>query len=380
MSFPINKTSQRKTPITPSARATEKESILKKEITLFGKAFSSKYKEGFYTEMGVLLQSGIHLKDALKLLASSEKKQSNKDLFNELLDKVVLGSSLSDAMRSRKEFTDHEFYSIRIGEETGTLAKVMQELGVFYARKNEQRRHVTSALTYPIIILMTAFLVVAFMLRYVVPMFQDIFKQNGVKLPPITRFIIALSEVMREQFWWIAFITSLLIGGIYLIKKKRWFKRGKDQFLARFPVLGKFIRTVHLSQFAQAVSLLVSAKVPMVSSIQMVKKMVNFIPLQEALEDVENSLLKGRSLSDSLQGHAIFDDKMISLVKVAEETNQTEFIFERLNEQYDQQVQQRSKLLSTVLEPFIIVFIGIVVGVILIAMYLPMFELSNVLG
>ena len=218
------------------------------------------------------------------------------------------------------------------------------------------------------------------MLRYVVPMFQDIFKQNGVDLPPITRFIISLSEIMREQFWWIFFLLVVFVGCIYFIKKKRWFKRGKDQLLSKMPVLGKFMRTVHLSQFTQAVSLLVAAKVPMVSSIQMVKRMINFIPLQEVLEKVEDSLLKGRSLSDSLDGHGIFDDKMISLVKVAEETNQTEFIFERLNQQYNQQVQQRSKLLSTVLEPFIIVFIGIVVGVILIAMYLPMFELSNVLG
>ena len=380
MSFPIDKTAQKRIQTTSHSKVEEKESILKKEITLFGKTFSNKHKEAFYTEMSVLLHSGIHLKDALKLLADAEKKKLNRALLNGLLEQVITGSALSEAMKGQDAFTDYEFYSIKIGEETGTLAKVMQELGIFYARKNEQRRHVTAALTYPVIILMTALLVVAFMLRYVVPMFQDIFKQNGVDLPPITRFIIALSEIMREQFWWILLLVLAVITSIYFIKEKRWFKKGKDQFLSKVPVLGKFLRTVHLSQFTQAVSLLVAAKVPMVNSIQMVKRMINFIPLQEVLEKVEDSLLKGSALSDSLQGHEVFDDKMISLVKVAEETNQTEFIFERLNQQYNQQVQQRSKLLSTVLEPFIIVFIGIVVGVILIAMYLPMFELSNVLG
>ena len=108
--------------------------------------------------------------------------------------------------------------------------------------------------------------------------------------------------------------------------------------------------------------------------------MINFHPLQNALEDVEQHILKGQSLSESLKPHKLFDDKMIALVKVAEETNQNEFIFERLNSQYNTQVQQRSKLLSTVMEPFIILIVGVLVGVILIAMYLPMFKLSSVLG
>ena len=108
--------------------------------------------------------------------------------------------------------------------------------------------------------------------------------------------------------------------------------------------------------------------------------MISFYPLQKALEIVEQDLLKGKSLSESLKPHALFDDKMVAMVKVAEETNQNEFIFERLNTQYNSQVQQKSKLLSTIMEPVIIMFVGVMVGVILIAMYLPMFKLSNVLG
>jgi len=104
------------------------------------------------------------------------------------------------------------------------------------------------------------------------------------------------------------------------------------------------------------------------------------MPLQDALEVVESDILKGNSLSESLSKHSLFDAKMIALVKVAEETNQNEFIFQRLNSQYTTQVQQKSKLLSTALEPFIIMVVGVLVGVILIAMYLPMFRLSSVLG
>jgi type IV pilus assembly protein PilC len=108
--------------------------------------------------------------------------------------------------------------------------------------------------------------------------------------------------------------------------------------------------------------------------------MIDFYPLKDALATVEAKIMKGSALSDSLKGNKIFDHRMITLVKVAEETNRTEFIFERLNQQYSIEVQQKSKLLSTLMEPMIIVFVGILVGLILVAMYLPMFKLGSVLG
>ena len=141
-----------------------------------------------------------------------------------------------------------------------------------------------------------------------------------------------------------------------------------------------FVKTVYLSQFTQAIALLSASKVPIVNSINLVKQMIDYYPLTNALKDVEKQLLKGDSLSSSLRSHKLFDDKMIALVKVSEETNQTEFMFERLNTQYNNKVQQRSKLLSTVMEPVIILFVGLFVGFILIAMYLPMFKLSSIIG
>tara|TARA_R100000322_G_scaffold158736_1_gene119323 strand:- start:453 stop:860 length:408 start_codon:yes stop_codon:yes gene_type:complete len=135
-----------------------------------------------------------------------------------------------------------------------------------------------------------------------------------------------------------------------------------------------------MAQFTQAVALLSAAKVPILNSIQLVKNMLSFKPIQDGLDIVEKNIIKGKSLSESLAQSAYFDSKMIALVKVSEETNQTEYIFERLNLQYNTEVQQQSKLVSTVLEPLIIVFVGLFVGIILIAMYLPMFRLGSVLG
>jgi len=377
MSFQLDNIPKTK---TQKSAGVDVSSILQKEITLFGSSFSNKIKEDLYTELSVLLKAGINLKDAIELIETNLKKKNHKEILNQILKAIVSGASLSEAMHKIKVFSNYEYYSIKIGEETGTLTQVTQQLGDFFAHKNEQRRQLVSALTYPTIILCTAILVVIFMLNYVVPMFQDIFEQQKVKLPAITKFIINGSEFLKAYGWLFIVLILVIITARSLFSSKLWYRKAKDQFILKLPFIGEFVKTVYLSQFTQAVSLLTASKVPVVNSIQLVKQMISFYPLQTALNEAEAQILRGKTLSQSLEMHKLFDAKMIALIKVAEETNQNEFIFERLNSQYNLQVQQRSKLLSTVMEPIIILIVGVLVGVILIAMYLPMFKLSSVLG
>lgn len=365
---------------TKSLKAKNTQQILNRDINFFGHSFSTKVKENFFTELSVLLKAGITLDKALMLLIDSVKKPANKKLLSTIHNDIVQGKSMSEAISDRKEFNSYEYYSLKIGEESGTLPKVLEQLSVFYDRKNTQRRLVIGALTYPVIILITALLVVVFMLNFVVPMFQDIFKQNKVELPAITRFIISASEFIKAYGWFIilSFASLFILKSIFNNNIK--FKVFKDNFILRLPKVGEFIKTVYLSQFTQAITLLTASKVPVVNSIQLVKQMIDFYPLKTVLNKVEDSILKGQSLSESLSQHKFFDSSMIALVKVAEETNQNEFIFERLNKYYNTQVEQRSKLLTTLLEPAIITLVGLIVGVIIVAMYLPMFKLSSVLG
>src|SRR5690606_33507721 len=356
------------------------DNIMTREIKLFGLTFSNKVKENFYVELSVLLKAGINLKESLELLVNSQNKSQPKEVFSALLNAIISGESLSGAMKQSNKFTSYEFYSIRIGEETGTLQQVTSQLGSFYATKNEQHRTIISALTYPIIILTTAILVLFFVLHFVVPMFEDIYEQQHIELPAITKAIIAISKFLETYGLVLIIGLIMMIMLSKMMSNKNWYKKYKDLILMRLPIFGKFIKIVHLSQFTQAITLLTTSKIPVVNSIQLVKDMVTFYPLQQALWEVEKSILIGNSLSASLSKHSLFDAKMVALVKVAEETNQNEFIFERLNDQYTAQVQQRSKLLTSALEPFIITIVGVIVGIILIAMYLPMFKLSSVLG
>lgn len=355
-------------------------SILDQEVIVFKKPFSNKIKEDFYAELSVLLKAGINLKQALELIKNSQKNKKTAAILQTVLDSIIAGQSLSESIKEQKDFSDYEYYSLKIGEETGTSAKIAEQLGEFYSKKNEQRKHLINALTYPCIILSTAVLVVIFMLQFVVPMFEDIFKQQNVELPAITIFVVNTSAFIKEYGWLILVFILVMIFSRVVLNKKHWYKKTKDLTMSKTPFVGKFIKTVYLSQFTQAIALLTASKVPIVNSIKLVKQMIDFYPLTNALEKVEQQLLKGDSLSQSLEEHKLFDAKMIALVKVAEETNQTEYMFERLNMQYNSKVLQRSKLLSTVIEPIIILFVGLLVGFILIAMYLPMFKLSSILG
>lgn len=353
--------------------------LLKKEIS-FGNTFSNKKKETFYTELHVLLNAGLTLKDALSLVSEDQKKDKDNQLFKQIIQDLINGKNLSEAIRSQKVFSAYEYHSLKIGEQTGTLEKVAKELGVFYKRKNDQKRIIISALSYPIVVLFTAFLAILFMLQFVVPMFADIFKQNKVALPWITRKIMTASRVF-QQYWWGFFLLCFgIIITRHFLKDKIWYKKHTALILLRIPLIGAFIRKVKIAQFTQAVTLLTGAKVPLLNSIQLTKKMIEYYPLEIALEKIEQDILQGKSLHQSMSNYKIFDKKMVSLIKVADETNQNETIFKRLTVQYNQEIEYKSKMISATIEPFIILVLGAIVAVILIAMYLPMFKLSSVIG
>lgn len=378
MAFKLENTTIKKS-IQPK-KSGSIEALLKKEITFFGDSFNNKKKQAFYQELAVLLKAGITFKEGLSLIVDSLKKNADKELIQSILNDVVNGKPFSEALLTSKLFSEYEYYSIKIGEETGTTAQVSAELGHFFERKNEQKRIIITALTYPSIVLSTAVLVVVFMLSYVVPMFQDIFKQNNMELPFLTQVIVKLSIFTKTfgLYFFIAFL--MLIFSTRFFKDNRKYKTTMHYFLLKIPILGTFMTKVYLAQFTQAVTLLTTAKVPLLNSIQMVKKMIQFVPLQDALEKVEKSILNGNSLSASLKDTPLFDNRIITLVKVAEETNQTEYVFKQLSEQFNNEVVQQSKGMTAVLEPLIILFVGVLVAVLLVAMYLPMFQLSNAIG
>ena len=355
------------------------ETLLKKEIRIFGKSFTDKKKEQFYAELSVLLKSGVNLKMALDLIEESQKEKDRKIII-ELNEQILMGSSLAAAMEKDKNFTPYEYRAIKLGEQTGQLNFITNDLAEYYQRKNEQKRQVISSLTYPVIVLFTAFIVVFFMLKYVVPMFEDIFEQNQVELPFLTQMIVKASSLLEVNgiYFLIGFVSIIL--GLRTSRKKEWFRKYVGLISLRIPIIGEYVKKIYITRFNHTMMLLTNSKIPVVNGLAMVREMVSFHPLQESLRRIEEDILQGDRMSESFKKHQLFDKKMIALLKVAEETNQTEYVFKKLYDQYSKEVEYQSKTITNILNPILTLMVGFIVGVILIAMYLPMFRLSSVIG
>lgn len=351
--------------------------FLNRDISFGDGQLSDRKKEEFYLEFSTLLLSGVDLKTAFDLLLLDHKDNKDGKTFHTIKDAVLKGESLSDAIQKSGRFSSYEFYSIRIGEETGKLGEVMKELGSFYKSKISQRRKIVSALTYPAIVMTTSLGAVFFMLKFVVPMFADIFSRFGGELPPITAFILSISQFLDRTFWW----GILLLLGItiffYINRKTLWWRKWSSIIQLRLPLFGDIIRKVHLARFANTMRLLVSTNTPLLQSIQLVQQMTDFYPIAQSLQETEKLILQGESLHASLARFPFYPAKTVQLIRVGEEVNRLDFFFEKIATQLAEEVEYKTSTLSSLLEPFIIIFLGLVVGLILIAMYLPMFQMSN---
>lgn len=353
-------------------------SLLNREIT-FSRALNDKFKASFFTELSNLLSSGIDIRRSLQLLIEEQTKDRIKKVIEEIQKDVIGGYALFEALERTKEFSLYEYQTIRIGEETGQLNKVIDHLADYFDSRVKLKRQLISVFTYPTFVLLITFGVVYFMLNSVVPMFEGVFQQFGQELPYLTQKIISLSKGFSSYGTYIFIGVLGLIIILYTQRKEEWYRKASSTLLIKFPAFGPLFKRIYVARMCQSMSLLISSKTPLVESLELVKDMINFYPIENALESIKKEVVKGASLNVELAKYTIFDTRLISMVKIAEETNSLDKTFERLSKQYQEDIEHKTKLLGTIIEPLIIVLIGGIVGTIMVAMYLPMFNLSNVI-
>jgi type IV pilus assembly protein PilC len=351
--------------------------FLSRDFKLFGAGLPDNKKEAFYSELSILLEAGLDIRKSLEIIIAEQNKERDQKLFQAIYKDVITGKTLSEALRSTGLFSPYEFYSLQIGEESGKFIIVLNTLSKYFSKKIRQRKQVIQAMTYPILVLITAILAVGFMLKFIVPMFSEVFKRFQGELPPLTRFIISLSE----SFSGFILILSLILifSGIfiYLSKEKVWYKRISSHLLLSLPIIGKIVSKIYIANFCQAMALLMGSSLPMLKALKLTGNMIRFYPLKSAIEGMEKDILHGKLLSQSMMRFPIFDRRIVALTSIAEESNQLEHVFGKINEQYSAELEQRIGLLGNLLEPIMIILIGLLVAIILIAMYLPLFQIST---
>lgn len=364
-----------------STQASGKKSKSRKDISLnWMPAFNNKRKTQFYKDFAMLLAAQVDFKTALTILSEQQSNAKTKIIIDCILNDVIAGKMFYMAAKDTGAFTDYEIFSLKIGEETRKLAEVLTALQAYFEKKVALKKQIISMLTYPAFVLGLTLLTLYFMLSYVVPLFGSVFNQFNKELPPLTKFVIALSEKFNVIF--LVFVL-IVAGGAMIyktVKNKPKFRAVQAKVLLGIPFFGKLIREVYLTRFCQSMALLLLAKTSIVASIEMAQKIVGFYPLEKALSTAQNDLMHGLSLSQSMKKHKIFDHQILSMVSVAEQVNQLDSMFDTLAKQYNTEVGHKTKMMGAVIEPLLIVFIGSIVGLIMIAMYAPMFNLSEVIG
>src|SRR5690606_25814153 len=182
----------------PELKSFDLTDFFQKEITIFQTRFNDKLKETFYLELSTLLKAGLDIKSALDLIESEQSKAGIKSIFSSMKEALINGSPFWECLRSSNQFTPYEYFSVQIGEETGKMAIVLEQLYVFFHNKLKQRRQLVNAISYPVIILITSLGAVIFMLLFIVPMFQDVFKRFGGQLPLLTKMIISIALFVKS--------------------------------------------------------------------------------------------------------------------------------------------------------------------------------------
>lgn len=369
----------------PGQKPSEKkekvgENIFNKEIGISFLRNDNTFKSHFYSEMAVLSGSGMDLRRSLEIISKGSAKQYEIGITDRIRQSIIDGSSLSDALDSTGKFSLYDVSSVKIGEESGALSEVLQELSVYYAKKISQRRQITSALTYPAMVLLTTLISLIFMLNYIVPMFEDVFKRFKGNLPPLTRSIIRLSDSFAAYAW---IFLSIIVGlalFCYYNRKEEWYRRVSSKIILSLPVVKEVVSLNYKVRYCQTMRLLISSRVHLLDAIDLLEKIIGFYPLEEALKEIKVKIASGASLAGAMEQYPFFDRKMIAMTQVAEEVNKLDILYDQLFKQYSEELDVKIKTMNSLLEPVMIIIVGGLVGIILVSMYMPIFQLGTNIG
>jgi type IV pilus assembly protein PilC len=327
-----------------------------------------------------MVNSGLPILRALSILGDqTESKELAKVLVQTRMD-VEQGASLSNAMVKHPKAFNNLFISmIRAGETGGVLDQVLLELADQIEKEVELRRKIKSAMTYPIVVVCLVVLIMVAMLLFVVPQFETIYANLGGTLPLPTRILLAVSDEFR-QYWYVVLFGSVgLAFGLRRYKKTNSGRARIDALKIRVPVFGPLFHKVALARFSSTFGMLLHAGVPILGALDIVKDTVDNQVISRAVEDVKGSVREGESIAKPLSKHAVFPPMVVQMMAVGEETGAVDTMLDKVSEFYNSEVSASVDALTSLIEPLLIAVIGGAVGAAVVALYMPMFNIINII-
>lgn len=334
----------------------------------------------FTRQLATLLHAGIPLLQAFDILGRSEGNDALKTLIRELRSQVEGGVALNQTLRQHAAFDALYCNLVAVGELAGMLDTMLERLARHLEKSEALRTTIRSALIYPSAVLAIAGLVLVLILVFVVPAFQNIFASFGAELPWLTQVVIALSESLQRYGLWLLSVTGL---ASWLLKRQvqqriSW-RRTLHQLLLRLPIAGPLTRHACTARWTRTLATLFSAGVPLTEALEAVQGVTGHLIFQEATQIIQMHLIQGESLSRALENtDAVFPPMVVQMCAIGEESGALDHMLEKTAEHYEREVDSTVARLSTLLEPVIMVVLGVLIGGLVMALYLPIFQLGQV--
>ncbi|MBN2691926.1 MAG: type II secretion system F family protein [Burkholderiaceae bacterium] len=355
---------------------------VKKRRLNSGKAIKAKDISTFTRQMSTMIKAGVPLLQSFDIVGRGHPNPNMARLIMDIRGDVETGTSLSNAFRKHPKYFDALYCNlVEAGETAGMLELVLDRLATYQEKSLAIRSKIKSALTYPIAVMVVAFVVVSIIMLFVVPVFTDVFSQFGASLPAPTLMVVAISNFF-VHYWYILFGTIFLGGYFFLQSWKKSIKMQEtmDRLLLRVPVFGKLVRLGALARWTRTLATMFGAGVPLVEALDAVGGAAGNIVYLRATEKIQQDVSTGTSLTTSMQTQQVFPPLVIQLTSIGEESGSLDSMLSKAADIYEAEVDELVKNLSALLEPIIIVFLGVIIGGLVVAMYLPIFNLGKVVG
>jgi type IV pilus assembly protein PilC len=335
----------------------------------------------FARQFSTMIDAGLPIIQCLDILHAQNENATFKKILKGIKDGVEGGSTLADTLKAHPKIFDNLFVNmVAAGEAGGILDVILKRLSGYMEKAARLKRKVKGAMVYPAITITVAVLVVAIILIFVIPVFQELFADFGKKLPAPTLIVIALSDFVKDKILWI------IIGVIlFTIAFRQYYKTNKgrlvvDALMLKLPVFGILLRKVAVAKFTRTMGTMLSSGVAILDALDIVAKTSGNRIIENAIYSVRSGIAEGRTMADPLSASGVFPAMVCQMISVGESTGALDAMLEKIADFYDEEVDQAVENLTAMIEPIMIVFLGIVIGGMVVAMYLPVFQMAGAIG
>lgn len=345
------------------------EKVKEKDLVLFTRQFST------------MIDAGLPIIQCLEILRDQTENKAFRKVLRALKKDVEEGATFSEALRKHPKVFDQLFVNlVAAGEAGGILDATLTRLAAYLEKVASLKKKVRGAMTYPAIVVAIAIIVIAVILIYVIPVFAGLFRDAGVALPTLTLVVMNLSDFVKNYIHWM--ILGVVMLG-FLFQRFRKTPRGRDltdRIFLKVPVFGMLIKKVALARVTRTLGTMLGSGVPILESMELVAATSGNTVIEKAVRQAQQAVSQGKTLSEPLSESGIFPPMVIHMVSVGEATGALDSMLAKVADFYDEEVDATVEALTSLLEPMLIVFLGVTIGGLLVAMYMPIFQLADVVS